>query len=73
MPLRTQRAFLHHHSHSRGPGATAIGLRLVLEAGDKALKDRMVRMAKSAKDGTQTMVQAQAVHTELLERLKAAC
>ena len=57
---------------AEGQGLLPIGSRLLLEAGDKALKDRMVHQAKSAKDAAQAAVEAQAVHAELLEKLKAA-
>lgn len=57
---------------AEGQGLLPIGSRLLLEAGDKALRDRMVRQSKSAKDAGQAVVEAQAVHAELLEKLKAA-
>ena len=57
---------------AEGQGLLPIGSRLVLEAGDKALRDRMVRQSKTAKDAGLAAVEAQAVHAELLEKLKAA-
>lgn len=57
---------------AEGQGLMPIGSRLVQEAGDKALKERMVRQAQTAKAAGQAAVEAQAVHAELLDRLKAA-
>lgn len=57
---------------AEGQGLLPIGARLMQEAGDKALKERMVRQAQSAKAAAQAAVEAQAVHAELLEKLKAA-
>lgn len=57
---------------AEGQGLLPIGARLVLQAGDKALKERMVRQAQTAKDASQAAVEAQAVHAELLEKLKVA-
>ena len=57
---------------AEGQGLMPIGARLVQDAGDKALKERMVRQAQTAKDASQAAVEAQAVHSELLDRLKVA-
>lgn len=57
---------------AEGQGLLPIGARLMQEAGDKALKERMVRQAQTAKASAQAAVEAQAVHAELLDRLKAA-
>lgn len=57
---------------AEGQGLLPIGSRLVLEAGDKALKERMTRQAQQAKASAQAAVEAQAAQAELLERLQAA-
>lgn len=57
---------------AEGQGLLPIGARLMQEAGDKALKERMVRQAQTAKAAAQAAVEAQAVHAELLDKLKAA-
>lgn len=57
---------------AEGQGLLPIGSRLVLEAGDKALKERMTRQAQQAKASAQAAVEAQAMQAELLERLQAA-
>lgn len=57
---------------AEGQGLLPIGARLVQEAGDKALKERMVRQAQTAKAAAQAAVEAQAVHAELLDKLQAA-
>lgn len=57
---------------AEGQGLLPIGARLMQEAGDKALKERMVRQAQTAKATAQAAVEAQAVHAELLDKLKAA-
>ena len=57
---------------AEGQGLMPIGARLVQDAGDKALKERMVRQAQTAKDASQAAVEAQAVHAELLDQLKVA-
>jgi hypothetical protein len=57
---------------AEGQGLLPIGARLMQEAGDKALKERMVRQAQSAKAAAQAAVEAHAVHAELLDKLKAA-
>ena len=55
-----------------GQGLLPISSRLVLEACDKALKERMTRQAQQAKASAQAAVEAQAMQAELLERLQAA-
>jgi hypothetical protein len=55
---------------AEGQGLMPIGARLTQGAGDKALKDRMVRQAQTAKVSAQAAVEAQAVNAELLEALK---
>jgi hypothetical protein len=57
---------------AEGQGLLPIGARLMQEAGDKALKERMVRQAQTAMAAALAAVEAQAVHAELLDRLKAA-
>lgn len=57
---------------AEGQGLLPIGARLIQEAGDKSLKERMVRQAQTAKAAAQAAVEAQAVHAELLDKLKAA-
>lgn len=55
---------------AEGQGLLPIGSRLTQGAGDKALKDRMVRQAQTAKASAQAAVEAQAVNAELIEALK---
>lgn len=57
---------------AEGQGLLPIGSRLMQEAGDKTLKERMARQAQTAKAAAQAAVEAQAVHAELLDKLKAA-
>ena len=57
---------------AEGQGLLPIGSRLTQEAGDAALRQRMVRQAKDAKASAQAAVEAQAVQAELLEKLKDA-
>jgi hypothetical protein len=57
---------------AEGQGLLPIGSRLTQDAGDKALKERMVRQAQGAKAAAQAAVEAQAVHAELLEKLSGA-
>jgi len=57
---------------AEGQGLMPIGSRLLVDAADKALKDRMVRTAKSAKASAQAAVEAQSATAELLEKLKEA-
>jgi hypothetical protein len=55
---------------AEGQGLAPIGSRLLVDAADKALKDRMVRTAKSAKASAQAAVEAQSATAELLEKLR---
>ena len=55
---------------AEGQGLAPIGSRLLVDAADKALKDRMVRTAKSAKENAQAAVEAQSATAELLEKLR---
>ena len=55
---------------AEGQGLMPIGARLLIDASDKALKDRMVRTAQSAKASAQAAVEAQSATAELLERLR---
>ena len=55
---------------AEGQGLAPIGSRLVVDAADKALKDRMVRTAQSAKANAQAAVEAQSATAELLEKLR---
>lgn len=57
---------------AEGQGLLPIGSRLLQEAGDKALKERIARQAQTAKAAAQAAVEAQAVHAELLDKLKSA-
>lgn len=55
---------------AEGQGLAPIGSRLLVDAADKALKDRMVRTAQSAKASAQAAVEAQSATGELLEKLR---
>lgn len=55
---------------AEGQGLAPIGSRLLVDAADKALKDRMVRTAQSAKENAQAAVEAQSASAELLEKLR---
>lgn len=57
---------------AEGQGLMPIGSRLLVDASDKALKDRMARTAQSAKANAQAAVEAQSATAELLEKLKEA-
>lgn len=57
---------------AEGQGLRPIGSRLLLDASDKALKERMARTAQSAKASAQAAVEAQSAMGELLEKLKEA-
>lgn len=57
---------------AEGQGLLPIGSRLLVDASDKALKDRMARTAQSAKASAQAAVEAQSATGELLEKLKDA-
>ncbi|CAM8635791.1 hypothetical protein MCEMSEM18_03202 [Comamonadaceae bacterium] len=55
---------------AEGQGLAPIGSRLLVDAADKALKERMVRTAQSAKESAQAAVEAQSATAELLEKLR---
>ena len=57
---------------AEGQGLLPIGARLLQDAGDASIKERLVRQAQSAKASAQAAVEAQAVHAELLQRLREA-
>lgn len=55
---------------AEGQGLLPIGARLLQVAGDKAIKERLVRQAQAARGAAQAAVEAQAVHSELLEKVR---
>lgn len=55
---------------AEGQGLLPIGARLLQDAGDRAIKERMTRQAQTARAATQAAVEAQAVHAELLEKVR---
>lgn len=55
---------------AEGQGLAPIGSRLLVNASDKALKDRMVRTAQSAKVSAQAAVEAQSATADILEKLR---
>ncbi len=55
---------------AEGQGLAPIGSRLLVDAADKALKERMARTAQSAKASAQAAVEAQSATAELLEKLR---
>lgn len=57
---------------AEGQGLLPIGSRLMQNADDKAIKERLVRNAQASKAAEQTAVEAQAMQAELLDRLKDA-
>ena len=57
---------------AEGQGLLPIGSRLLIDASDKVLKERLVRQAQSAKANAQAAVEAQSATGELLEKLKEA-
>lgn len=57
---------------AEGQGLAPIGSRLLVDAADKALKDRMARTAQNAKASALAAVEAQSATAELLEKLKEA-
>lgn len=57
---------------AEGQGLLPIGSRLLQSAGDNALKERLVRQAKDARNASQTAVEAMAVQAELLQKLQDA-
>lgn len=54
---------------AEGQGLAPIGSRLLVDAADKALKDKLVRTAQSAKANAQAAIEAQSSTAELLEKL----
>lgn len=57
---------------AEGQGLRPIGSRLLVDASDQALKDRLVLQAKTAKVNAQAAVEAQSATSELLEKLREA-
>lgn len=57
---------------AEGQGLLPIGSRLIVDASDKVLKERLVRQAQSAKSNAQAAIEAQSATGELLEKLKDA-
>lgn len=55
---------------AEGQGLAPIGSRLLVDAADKALKERLVRTAQSAKANAQAAIEAQSATAELLEKLR---
>lgn len=55
---------------AEGQGLLPIGSRLTQEAGDKAIKERLVRQAQDTKKAGQAAVEAQAAYAELLEQFQ---
>lgn len=55
---------------AEGQGLLPIGARLLQDAGDKAIKERLARQAQAARGAAQAAVEAQAVHAELLEKVR---
>ena len=57
---------------AEGQDLLPIGSRLVQEASDDALKQRLARQSQAEKASSQAAVEAQAANAELLEKLKEA-
>jgi hypothetical protein len=55
---------------AEGQGLMPIGSRLLVDAADKVLKDRLVLAAQSAKASAQAAVEAHSATAELLEKLR---
>jgi hypothetical protein len=55
---------------AEGQGLAPIGSRLLVDAADKALKERLVRTAQSAKANAQAAIEAQSATAELLEKVR---
>lgn len=55
---------------AEGQGLLPIGSRLLQDAGDKAIKERLVRQAQTARADAQAAVEATAVQEELLEKVR---
>jgi hypothetical protein len=75
---QTQEKYLYERSEltslinlvAEGQGLLPIGSRLMVDASDKVLKERLVRQAQSAKANAQAALEAQSATGELLEKLK---
>jgi hypothetical protein len=57
---------------AEGQGLAPIGARLLQGAGDKALHERLVRQSQATRAAVQATTEAQAVHAELVEKLRDA-
>ncbi|MBW8843574.1 MAG: hypothetical protein JF607_01195 [Burkholderiales bacterium] len=55
---------------AEGQGLLPIGSRLVQDASDKAIKERLARQAQTARADAQAAVEATAVQDELLEKVR---
>lgn len=55
---------------AEGQGLLPIRARLLQDAGDKTIKERMVRQAQSARAAAQAAVEAQAVETAMLDKIR---
>lgn len=55
---------------AEGQGLLPIGSRLALDAGDKAMKERLARQAQTARADAQAAVEATAIQEELLDRVR---
>lgn len=56
---------------AEGQGVLAIGSRVHQTAADKAIKERLIRQAKSVQESSQAAVEAVAAQQELLGRIRA--
>lgn len=56
---------------AEGQDLLPIGSRLTQEAGDKAIKTRLIQESRRASEASQAVVEAQAAQAELLERLQS--
>lgn len=57
---------------AEGQGLDPIGSRLLVDAADKAMKEKLARSAKDAKANSQAAIEAQSAVQELLEKLNEA-
>lgn len=55
---------------AEGQGLLPIGARLLQDAGDKSIKERLVRQTQAARGAAQAAVEAQAVQAELLAKVR---
>lgn len=55
---------------AEGQGLLPIGSRLLQDAGDKAIKERLARQAQTARADAQAAVEATAIQDELLEKVR---